>query len=408
MKKIAIFAAMLAVLLFSANSLAIGYTFSVTQPDTYDKIVTRDISSMSWENCDELTDEQLFNIGHCSRVWFCAAVIPNTATQISDADWRECVEVSNEYENPSIHITFTPERGMKYAVTTFIFKEYHEAVYNQDGTFSGTYTESHTMPEEYKNIEEVLGLCDDGYMLKGHTCLPAQGICIDQFSTNMCTNEYTMWCLAYEEDSNGNPIFDCQTYPEHACVDRDFNGVCDEVTDVTCSDMNENGICDEDEPLLWNSCIDENNNGICDGVETSGCFCTNEYDPVCAGGTTYPNSCFADCAGYTSYSSGECAPIELVRQCEAEGDCPSIPGCLHIDVTCVDYQCVYSGECEQCQEDADCPDAPCVGVAKQCSELGRCQYSGKCITTPQKADLWSEISAFFSNLFASILSALGW
>jgi len=159
---------------------------------------------------------------------------------------------------------------------------------------------------------------------------------------------------------------------------------------------------------LWNSCVDENHNGVCDDVETEGCFCTTNYNPVCANGVTYPNECFAECAGKTSFSQGECQPIEIVRQCMVDSDCPSIPGCLHITATCINYQCSYVGECEQCHEDSDCPAPPCVGVAAQCGENGMCQYSGSCMTTPHETGIWAKIAAMWTALWAWILSKVHW
>lgn len=37
--------------------------------------------------------------------------------------------------------------------------------------------------------------------------------------------------------------------------------------------------------------------------------CTAQYDPVCADGFTYPNSCFADLAGKTGYIIGACTIV---------------------------------------------------------------------------------------------------
>lgn len=36
------------------------------------------------------------------------------------------------------------------------------------------------------------------------------------------------------------------------------------------------------------------------------CFCMKIYQPVCAGGITYGNSCEAECAGHKKWTEGPC------------------------------------------------------------------------------------------------------
>ena len=45
----------------------------------------------------------------------------------------------------------------------------------------------------------------------------------------------------------------------------------------------------------------------CNESPKEDCICTLQYDPVCGcNHKTYGNACEANCAGITSYTSGEC------------------------------------------------------------------------------------------------------
>jgi hypothetical protein len=414
--------------------------------ETYDKTFSRTASSypalVSWYK--DCSVEANYNSGSCTYLDFCYAVLPKTSTSISDAVAKDCVSITpNNFNKPvSLRVVFTPAKGMRYAVITFYVLRNMTAVY-QNGVFTGQWQTSTAIPDEYKTVEEVVGYCPNGQMLKGNMCMLAQGICIDQFKTNMCTNQYEIWCLAYRYGtpsvqnapcnsltdtptitcSQGTPmcdlttktwkcpIFECGQYPEYACADRDKNGVCDEVLSVICSDINHNNICDSDDQLIQQaSCIDANMNGICDNVEKEGVFCPTNFDPVCvggAGGTTYPNECFAKAAGQTSYTKGACQP--LTKQCDVASDCPIPQGCLHVTAQCINYMCSYAGQCGQCTPEdlSRCPAPPCVGVAVQCVNY-MCSYAGKCLTQPERHDIWKAIIDMWNQFWAWVLSKLGW
>lgn len=411
----------------SIMAMLLMSSIGFAQVETYDKTFTRDLTDPELGFVDESgydlvnychlieTDPQaIIDAGGCERVHFCGLALPKTSLSFYDSVATDCKEVTDVKNPPSVRIRFTPARGMRYAVTTLVIVEYQIPVMNPDGSFSGTWQKDIVMPESLRMVEEVIGFCPVGQMMRSNMCFDAQGICLDPQSTNMCLNEYEMYCLAYRYDENGDPIFECDTHPEYACADRNLNGVCDTVTSVICSDLNNNGICDEDDLLIQSSsCIDANQNGVCDNVETEGVFCTKDWDPVCiggAGGTTYPNPCFAEGAGYleSNWIPGECDPITLVRQCESPSDCPIPARCLHLSATCIDYQCNYAGNCEQCQQTSDCPEPPCVGVAVQCSAEGLCEYAGKCLTEPKKLGIIELILALFGEIWLWILGQLGW
>ena len=40
------------------------------------------------------------------------------------------------------------------------------------------------------------------------------------------------------------------------------------------------------------------------------CFCMKIFQPVCAGGQNYGNSCEAECNGHTKWTEGDCASVK--------------------------------------------------------------------------------------------------
>ncbi|RYU82860.1 Kazal-type serine protease inhibitor family protein [Hymenobacter persicinus] len=64
--------------------------------------------------------------------------------------------------------------------------------------------------------------------------------------------------------------------------------------------------------LLTGACAKETPNPTAPKAQTStnvkgdDTQCLDVYDPVCSNGVTYPNACYAQKAGVTSYTRGAC------------------------------------------------------------------------------------------------------
>lgn len=44
------------------------------------------------------------------------------------------------------------------------------------------------------------------------------------------------------------------------------------------------------------------------------CYCMKMYQPVCAGGQNFGNSCEAECAGHTKWTEGDCASVKAPKK----------------------------------------------------------------------------------------------
>ena len=373
--------------------------------DIYTNTFTVDATSYSpYSSCDVKTN---YESGSCQYLYACYMIVPKGALDISSAVQKECFDITDT-KKKTFTISFTPPRGHKWAVVTFL------TVLNyQYDNQNYIWNSNIDIPLDYRGAEELISLCEKGKMLRNGVCYDYQAVCIDQYGTSVCNNPYDLYALDYGTgfDYDNTASF---------CADRDGDEVCDETTSLTCSDVNKNGICDADDVYIQSSvCTDSNQNGICDDVETDGVFCRTFFDPVfCGTGTsciTYPNSCFAEAAGCTDWTAGTCAPLYM-SLCNSDADCP--PPCSGVSGTCKFVEgkgqaCHYYGECNpkviMCSTDADCDYlSPCTGVSLTCSTDNHCVAHGSCITAPPQKNIWGLISAFFSSLFAWISGIFNW
>lgn len=240
---------------------------------------------------------------------------------------------------------------------------------------------------------------------------------------------------------------------------------------TTCAVSPCNNICDESDQIFCGlQCTDANLNGICDDKETNGCFCNLIYDPVCwtqattkqcllttecAGvvdavacpgklkcpdnscqnncddfqcfgaspqatpqvqglckkAVTYPNPCFATCAGKTPVISGACKPLTEQIQCYRASDCGA-PYCDGGSWACINYMCVPVSACNpyviRCNVAIDCGAIPCPGTQWECTAQ-QCIPKGKCIVPPtQPPNIWDLILNIWNTFIGWVKSLFGW
>lgn len=371
--------------------------------DIYTNTFTVDATSYPYSSCNIKSN---YESGSCQYLYACYMIIPQGALDIGSAVQKQCFDITDT-KKKTFTISFTPPRGHKWAVVTFL------TVLNyQYDDVSYMWNSNIDIPMDYRSAEELISLCDKGKMLRNGVCYDYQAVCINQYGTSVCTNPYDLFCLDYGYGVDFDNI-------ASFCADRDRDEVCDETVSLTCPDTNGNGICDVDDIYIQDSvCIDNNQNGICDEVETEGVFCRTYFDPVHCGESenciTYPNLCFCEASGCPDCINGTCAPLYM-SLCNSNADCPSpcsgvIGICKYIEGK--GQACHYSGECSpkviMCSVDADCESlSPCIGVIFTCSASNTCVSSGMCISQPAPMGIWDKISAFFSSLLAWI-SGLFW
>ena len=386
-------------ILMVAMFLIPGTLAATVVKDTFQKTYNLDAGNYKYKSCNI---QENWESGNCSYLYACGVVVPKGSTSLNDAVVKECKDITDSAEG-DITITFIPPRGNRYAVVTFLVdlqKIYDRSAY--------TWEENIEIPLDYRSGEEAISLCNDGMMLKDNLCFPAQAVCLDTFSTNLCDNPYNLYTLDYgygfELDNTA-----------HYCADRDEDLICDETSSYLCADTNENGVCDEDDiSIQGTSCIDANQNYVCDDVESEGVFCRSYFDPVNIGSgescVTFPNSCFAEASGYSTFSNGTCEPV-YGNFCFANDDCTA--PCDGVEGVCknpdgLGNRCFFSGECNprqiQCSIDSDCPESPCAGVDVACTDQNTCEFVGKCITKPTVdpawwEKIWSSIKLWVAGVF---------
>lgn len=382
-------------ILIFTSSLCHGSTIV---KDTFQKTYYIDAKDYPFNSCNV---EENWQSGDCSYLYACGVVVPKGSASLNDAVFRDCKDITDEQKG-DITITFIPPRGNRYAVVTFIVdlhQMYDKQTYEWD--------EQIDIPLDYRSGEEAISLCKEGEMLKDNLCFSAQPVCLDKYKTNFCDNPYDLYVLDYGYGFELNN-------PSRYCADRDEDLICDEVSSFLCTDTNENGVCDEDDVEIQDtSCVDANQNYVCDSVEAEGVFCRTIYDPVHTGlkenCVTFPNSCFAETTGYSSWDNGTCEPI-YGNFCFTNSDCTS--PCEGVEGVCKNpdgygNRCFFTGECNprkiQCTIDSDCPESPCPGVDVACTSQNTCEFVGKCISKPTvDPSWWESIWNFIKNWIQSV------
>ena len=370
--------------------------------DIFEQTYNVDISDIQVNPC---SDETAYNNGNCTYYYHCMVLQPRYSNDLRDAVERECVDMTGQ-STSILTLRIVPPRGEQYIATSFV--GYQECVAdcypNCDTQPFHQWSCDYGILENKWEATAIVSLCDPGKMLKDNLCYDAQPVCIDPQNTNMCDNPYQLFVL----DRDGDGIYN-YNQPADFCADRNGDLICDQTESYYCSDIDQNGVCDYDDVHIINAaCIDANQNFVCDSVESEGAFCQFQFQPVCVGNITYPNQCFAEAAGHTSWSEGTCAPLQI--QCYQDNDCQ--PVCEGVSRACVNNLCNYMGECNpqkyQCAENIDCPDPYCVGVTKSC-EANKCVYVGTCINKPTPPpSFWDKLLATFMSWIQQVRSFVGW
>ena len=118
-------------------------------------------------------------------------VIPQGALDISSAVQKECFDITDT-KKKTFKVSFAPPRGHKWAVVTFL-----TVLDYQYDNVNYMWNSNIDIPVDYRSAEELISLCEKGKMLRNGVCYDYQAVCIDQYSSNICTNPYSLFCLDY-------------------------------------------------------------------------------------------------------------------------------------------------------------------------------------------------------------------
>jgi hypothetical protein len=146
-------------------------------------------------------------------------------------------------------------------------------------------------------------------------------------------------------------------YAAAAGVNVDYPGECEPVQQVCTtnddcmgddgtigSGSGTDGIVDPSivPPYCAKDAADCNGDGVCKGRPE---VCIEIWDPICGcDGLTYSNSCFAAMAGVNVDYPGECEPIELI--CQTDADCAQIDATTGLDLNPDSYCMKDAGDCD--------------------------------------------------------------
>ncbi|MEM7106161.1 MAG: Ig-like domain-containing protein [Bacteroidota bacterium] len=116
----------------------------------------------------------------------------------------------------------------------------------------------------------------------------------DVFEYTVCDNGNPLQCalgLVIIEFDDPSPIFDCDS-----CDPNFYDPVCADGFDFINSCF---AVCQG---------FTEFESGACFSNPVGGCNCPANYDPVCADGVIFANACMALCSGVDDFVPGECIP----------------------------------------------------------------------------------------------------
>ena len=447
---------------------------STVVPGLFNKTYTFDLTQISGiKSCKVQAN---YESGVCQYLYACYVVLPQGSTDLYQVYQKECVEVTGQ-TSAQVNVSIMPPIGKIYAISPFV-AVVNYTYDNVNYKWKDPVTEIPLNMRQAEDIVTLCpkgqmlrgNLCYDSVGICANTL--SSNMCTNNMFDAFCLDIPNATFATFCDNGDHNlttsettcMLTRCNGNVYNLCTDRNKDRVCDSVISLTCTDATSckagdtpghltgpyNNICDDSDQIYCGTqCTDANLNGVCDSVETSGCFCQLTYSPVCwmlntstqclassecllgqlcygsnvtsgakglcANATTYPNQCFATCAGKSGFTSGACIPKVEQIQCMVNTDCLRPVGCptTTMTIACINYMCSYTGICQQqCASDTDCSGLSsfCVGVTSSCDTVNHyCKINGKCITQPTAPpSIWSLIISIWNSFVAWLKGVLGW